>query len=280
MSQTDAPTVEPEAGRTQMMRESREIAFGDFTTSAAEFAARPIYAPHVVQSLAAYVAAGRAAPVLADVGAGTGKLAREIARLGFAAIAVEPNDSMRLAGQELADREKEVRWVKGTGENTCLDAESVDWVCVGNAFHFMDIPRALAEFSRILRPRGHLTLLWNTPDLERDPNEAAAHEYVNLLVPGVRRTYVFVHDLIERIEGILGRCGLFNDPLFIAGSSSTVMSHDRYMRSWEAIHDIPSQVSSSRWREILDDLKEFTRDRFHQPQAVTYRTTTVSVIKG
>jgi SAM-dependent methyltransferase len=261
------------------MREGRDIAFGDFTTSAAQLAARPIYAPHVVASLAAYVAAGRTAPVLADVGAGTGKLAREIARLGFAAIAVEPNDSMRVAGQKLADREKDIRWVKGTGENTCLDAESVDWVCVGNAFHFMDIPRALDEFSRILRPRGHLTLLWNTPDLERDPNEAAAQEYVNLLVPGVRRTYVFVHDLIGRIEGIIERCGLFSDALFIAGSSSTIMSHDRYMRSWEAIHDVPSQVSSSRWSEILDGIKESTRDRFSQPQAITYRTTSVSVVK-
>jgi SAM-dependent methyltransferase len=56
----------------------------------------------------------------------------------------------------------------GTAEALPLPEASVDAVTVAQAFHWFDPPRALAEMRRVLRPGGHLFLLWNTRSRRAD----------------------------------------------------------------------------------------------------------------
>jgi SAM-dependent methyltransferase len=61
-----------------------------------------------------------------------------------------------------------VEVLEGTAEALPLDDASVDAVTVAQAFHWFEPPAALAEIARVLRPGGHLFLVWNTRDRSHD----------------------------------------------------------------------------------------------------------------
>jgi len=93
-----------------------------------------------------------------DLGAGTGKLTRDLAARGLDVVAVEPSDGMRA---ELARALPGVTVLAGTAESIPLDSASVDAVLVAQAWHWVDPLRAVPEVARVLRPGGRLGLLWN-----------------------------------------------------------------------------------------------------------------------
>jgi SAM-dependent methyltransferase len=104
-----------------------------------------------------------------DLGAGTGRLTRELARRFATVVAVEPDAQMRAlidCGTVLA----------GAAEAIPLADGSVDCVFVGEAFHWFDAARAVDEIARVLVPGGGLAIVWThwwetEPSL---PDEAAA----------------------------------------------------------------------------------------------------------
>jgi SAM-dependent methyltransferase len=73
-------------------------------------------------------------------------------------IAIEPNQAMRTA----AEPHPRVVWRPGTGEATGLAPASVDLVVCAQAFHWFRQREAIAEFHRVLRPRGRVALIWNS----------------------------------------------------------------------------------------------------------------------
>lgn len=100
-----------------------------------------------------------------EVGAGTGKLTETMVALGHEVHATDPDDAM-LA--KLRERLPDVPTsVAGAEQLPAADA-SYDVVVAGQAFHWFDHERALPEIARVLRPGGHLALVWNVRD-ERIP---------------------------------------------------------------------------------------------------------------
>jgi SAM-dependent methyltransferase len=95
---------------------------------------------------------------VADIGAGTGKLTRQLRERGLDVIAVEPSAGMR---QQLHRALPEVPVLAGTGEQIPLADGSVDLVIVAQAWHWVDPERAVPEVARVLAPGGRLALLWN-----------------------------------------------------------------------------------------------------------------------
>jgi SAM-dependent methyltransferase len=86
-----------------------------------------------------------------DLGAGTGRVTRELALRFEHVVAVEPDERMRaLHGEAL----------EGSAEAIPVEDESVDAVFVGEAFHWFDPDAAIPEIARVLRPRGGLAILW------------------------------------------------------------------------------------------------------------------------
>jgi SAM-dependent methyltransferase len=98
-----------------------------------------------------------------DLAAGTGKLTRVLADHAADLVAVEPLDGMR---RQLEERLPHVRVLAGTAEAIPLDDGAVDAVFVAEAFHWFDLPRAIPEIARVLRPGGGLAVLWNRPAWE------------------------------------------------------------------------------------------------------------------
>lgn len=100
-----------------------------------------------------------------DLGAGTGKFTKLLARTGAAVTAVEPVDAMRA---RLAESLPGVTALAGTAEAMPLDEASVDVVICAQAFHWFANPQALTEMHRVLRPGGRLGMVWNVRDESRD----------------------------------------------------------------------------------------------------------------
>lgn len=126
--------------------------------------------------------------LVADVGAGTGMLAEVFLAHGNRVLAVEPNPDMRdqmrpAAEQHLGRPTPQLEIIDATAEATTLPAASIDLVAVGRAFHWFDKDRALAEFRRILKPAGWVTLVAIDRSREStDPTFAAQIEaYEHLL---------------------------------------------------------------------------------------------------
>src|SRR5271166_3849163 len=106
----------------------------------------------------------RPSHIVADVASGTGMFTRLLLENGNPVFAVEPNAEMRTAGmQQLETLPAGGRLVSvaGTAEETTLESGSVDFVTAAQAAHWFDLPRARAEFARILIPGGWCVLLWN-----------------------------------------------------------------------------------------------------------------------
>jgi SAM-dependent methyltransferase len=101
-----------------------------------------------------------------DLAAGSGRLTQRLLQRFSRVVAVEPDEPMRasIAGVEA---------LSGVAESIPLPDHSVDAVFVGEAFHWFDVPRALREIARVLRPRGGLALLWIVPSHDV-PKEADA----------------------------------------------------------------------------------------------------------
>lgn len=118
------------------------------------------------------------ASVIADIGSGTGISARPLLEAGHTVHAIEPNAPMRQAADRLLSSFANFRSVDATAESTALPDASVDLILAAQAFHWFDRPRARAEFARILRPGGHLVLVWNERRLDATP---FLREYEDLL---------------------------------------------------------------------------------------------------
>ncbi len=175
---------------------------GRFTDRAADYVRyRPDYPSAAIDA----VLRGMGEPerlTAADIGAGTGISARQLADRGTRVIAVEPNPAMRQAAMP----HPRVRWRDGTAEATGLRGGSVDLVLSAQAFHWFRQREAVKEFHRILRPGGRLALVWNT----RDERDALTHGYVAAIhaVSGVHPA-----EKRELEAGVIDGEGYFEPPV-------------------------------------------------------------------
>ncbi|MEO8502153.1 MAG: class I SAM-dependent methyltransferase, partial [Vicinamibacteria bacterium] len=140
--------------------------FADRASDYAQF--RPSYPSAAIDAALSGLESERGL-LAADIGAGTGISSRLLADRGLRVFAVEPNAAMR----ESAETHAGVTFVDGTAEATRLGTASVDLVICAQAFHWFKPVESLAEFQRILRPRGRLVFFVN----ERDNEDAAMRAY-------------------------------------------------------------------------------------------------------
>jgi SAM-dependent methyltransferase len=119
--------------------------------------------PYPAAALDWLLPAGR--PRVVDLGAGTGKLTRQIRDRGLEVTAVEPSDGMLT---QLRASVPGVTAVRGSAEKIPLPVASADVVLAAQAWHWVDSTAAVPEVARILTPGGRLGLLWNVRDDRAD----------------------------------------------------------------------------------------------------------------
>jgi SAM-dependent methyltransferase len=129
---------------------------------------RPGYPEEIVASLTKECGL-RPESVVADIGSGTGLLTGLFLARGNRVFAVEPNPEMRAAGERLLGSHPRFTSVAAPAEATTLPDGSIDFITVGQAFHWFDRERCRGEFRRILRPEGWVALVWNDRRIDATP---------------------------------------------------------------------------------------------------------------
>jgi len=129
---------------------------------------------------------------LLDIACGTGDLALQAARAGVHSIGVDFAAPMLHLAKSRASQQPAARavaapgalhWVQGDAEQLPLRNAAFDAVCCGFALrNFANLPAALAEMARVLRPGGRIALL--DVDRPRSSIIGAAHSlYFDRIVP-------------------------------------------------------------------------------------------------
>ena len=107
--------------------------------------------------------------IIADIGCGTGLSTKMFLENGNPVYGIEPNAAMRAAAVEYLKDFPNFTPVDGTSNETTLPDSSIDLVVAAQAFHWFDRDKAKAEFERILRPGGHVVIIWNERQLDTTP---------------------------------------------------------------------------------------------------------------
>ena len=242
---------------------------GDFTDLAKYYVDRPGYS----KVLLGYIKANiqnelKRNLIVADVGAGTGKLTENLEQIGLTGFAVEPNNAMRAEGQKLFEGRDTFVWSAGTAEETNLPENSVDWVLMGSSFHWADAPRAVKEFRRILRPGGFFTAIWNPRDIKRSRLHTEIEEMIYKEVPNMKRVSsggtVTTEIMMEKLDG------KFHNIIFMECMHEEIMTKERYINIWRSVNDIQVQAGEDGFHRILNNIDCILKD--YNEIAVPYKS--------
>ena len=228
----------------------KEAALGFDNNAGAYEAARPSYPAEAVAYIVGHGGIGPGRKVL-DLAAGTGKLTRLLVPTGAGVVAVEPVAGMR---DQLVAQSPDVEVHDGTAEALPLADGSVDAITVAQAFHWFDAPVALAEMRRVLRPRGHLFLVWNIRDRDQD----WVREFGDLLVdgPDCERPYDSYYDV--DYPGIVAAAGGFGPMTLWTHAWDQPCDPELLVARAESVSVVGS-LPADRKAEVLDRIRNLAR---------------------
>lgn len=122
---------------------------------------RPSYAIEFIECLYEKYGVTKSS-VIADIGSGTGKFAKQLLDKGSKVFCVEPNADMRLVAEKELSSYPNFSSVDGCAEDTTLPDNSIDFITTAQAFHWFDTKSFKKECTRIIKPDGKAFLIWNT----------------------------------------------------------------------------------------------------------------------
>lgn len=221
---------------------------------------RPGYPRDAVQWLWRELGLGPGRTVV-DVGAGTGKLTRELVPSGATVIAVEPVAGMRaVLGQAVPD----ARVLAGTAEALPIDDHAADAVVVAQAFHWFDGPAAVREFHRVLRPAGRFGLIWNRR-LVDEPLHRAVKQILDPYRGDSPSHYhgEWRHSVVDS--------GLFVEAGEIRVPSEQVLAADEFVDRFSSVSFIAALPDDER-TSVVERLRDLAAGVAEQPMRLGYET--------
>jgi SAM-dependent methyltransferase len=166
---------------------------------------------------------------IADLGTGTGTLARAVARAGHNVTAIDTDEAMLAQARTLAAGEKlTITFLRAGAEHTGLADNSQDMVTAGQCWHWFNRPTAAREANRLLKPGGtamichydwlplpgNIVAITEELILAFNPDWRAAggtgiypHWHTDLAIGGFRdiRSFSYDEPARYRLEGWVGR---------------------------------------------------------------------------
>jgi ubiquinone/menaquinone biosynthesis C-methylase UbiE len=236
----------------------------DYTEHASHYDKRADYYSDAIKDLLKAIGCAPSRSV-ADIGAGTGKLTKELLKHGLTVSSVEPNDAMREIGIRNTAG-KSATWSVGTGEATGLPTSSVYAAFFGSSFNVVDQSRALFEVSRILVHNGWFACMWNHRDLD-DPIQQRIESIIKTSIPtysyGSRR---------EDPTNIVNTSGHFSPAKSIERSFVWRMPKSDVIVAWKSHATLKRQAGSdSVFDSIINEIASYL-DKLPEIIDVPYTT--------
>jgi len=98
--------------------------------------------------------------VIADIGGGTGKVAKHFLERGNKVIIIEPdNDMLHIADKKLSKYPNYSSFQR-TAEDTGIETNSIDCIFCGNSYYWFERGKVVPEFKRILHKKGIVVTSW------------------------------------------------------------------------------------------------------------------------
>lgn len=227
-----------------------------FTDRADHYArSRPAYAPQAVELILSLCPPGGA---IADVGAGTGILSRQLLPGGAEIYAVEPNAAMRAHAVQLLGSHPRFHPVCGSAEHTTLPDHCVSLVTAASAFHWFDAAAFGREAGRILTANGLVCLLLNVRIT--DDFTAAQHRLCRRCCPGYTSlTHSWETTLARADDFFAGdfTCRRFSFPLFYTKEKFIARSLSS---------SFAPESGTAQYRAYADGLRRLLEDAFPSEQ--------------
>jgi ubiquinone/menaquinone biosynthesis C-methylase UbiE len=236
----------------------------DYTEHALHYDKRADYSCEAITNLLKAIGC-TPSMLVADVGAGTGKLTKELLKHGLTVRSVEPNDAMRAIGLRNTQGKSAI-WSVGTGEATGLPAGSVYAVFFGSSFNVVDQSLALSEAARILVPNGWFACMWNHRDLD-DPVQQRIESIIKSSIPtysyGSRR---------EDPTNTINASGFFSGTKAMESRFVWKMPKADVIVAWKSHATLRRQAGSdSVFNNIIQQIASYL-DRLPDTIAVPYTT--------
>jgi SAM-dependent methyltransferase len=240
----------------------------DFGPAAEDYARyRTGFPPEFFTRLAA-LGVGSPGQRIADLGTGTGALARELAAAGCAVTGVD-------VAPELLDQARDLGTAAGVdvtyrvapAEDTGLPGGQWDVVTAAQCWHWFDAPRAVAEVRRLLRPGGVVVLC--SRDYVLDPGNVceASERLILTHNPGWPMAgSPGTHD--EWAAGLTG----FTDLETFTFDVDVPYTHAAWRGRMRSSNGVAATLPADRVAAFDTDLARLLRDRFpDEPLRVPHR---------
>jgi len=242
-----------------MNRDRVDIKLGDFSNVAKFYAEnRPDYSKEVLDQLSNNLPRNIKESDVVDVGAGTGIWTRMIENLNPKSIrAIEPNNEMRSQGQKFYNTSR-IEWLNGSAEKIPLPDNCCDWVTMASSFHWANFEKATKEFSRILKPNGMFTALWNPRKITASSLLLEIEEYAKSLKPGLKRVSSGLKKNNETLATNLKNLPFFGDLTYIEGTHTLNLSRDRYLGIWKSVNDLQAQLGPEKFSAFIEFIEDKT----------------------
>lgn len=156
---TDSPFVVPDlrpSGTSVPRGDELAVSFGLHADAYDQY--RPRYAPGAIDYITT-----RGPRQVVDIGCGTGILGGELVMAGISVLGIEPDERM---AQEAVLKGLDVEI--STFENWAPAGRQFDAAVSGQAWHWVDPHKGQVVLANILRPSGHVFLLWNIGSMARE----------------------------------------------------------------------------------------------------------------
>lgn len=227
---------------------------GDFTEYAKYYNNRPGYSAKCLSVILEHIKKELQIdkPIVADIGAGTGKLTNNLIMLGLSGYAIEPNEHMLKNRLSIFNHSNEFEWHLGSAEETFLEDNSIDWVLMGSAFHWVNSTASLQEFYRILKPQGFLTVLWNPPNLDKCPLQAEIENIMHSFIPSLNNRKISGIDE-NLIKSTLLQHGLFSKMMYLQQDEKIVLTKERYLGIWQSGSIVQTHTDSNEYLNIIEN---------------------------